>query len=220
MKTVILCRHAESKENVKVRAFKEGMESLKSWSLPSSSQVRQSASLLKINTDHEVSERGRQQIQTVAREIANDEFIKNFDPQIVCHSPLIRARDTCRGLFSEFKEEFLELPCLTEMTPAEIFLFKNRVKIRIEQFEKWLDSRNEERIVVVGHSRYFKVMLNAEEVIDNCSILKCSYIPKTLEDATKNRWEEVELLYSFQDNKSITDHKSLPEKRTDTHSSE
>jgi phosphohistidine phosphatase SixA len=176
MKTVILCRHAESKENVKIRAYKEGIAKLGEWSLPSMDEVSKSLSLLKYNTDQAVSPLGREQIQTMAEKVNSENFLDIFQPQVVCHSPLQRARDTCRGIFGQ-RDSDLELTSLTEMTPAEIFLFKDRVNVRIREFEDWLDSRSEERIVAVGHSRYFQVMLNAEQVMSNCSILKCTFHP-------------------------------------------
>lgn len=179
MKTVILCRHAESKENVKIRAYKEGVAKLSDWSLPSRSQLSKSLSLLKYNTDEDISPLGRQQILTMAEKILSDGFLESFRPEVVCHSPLRRARDTCRGIFGSHDtvSDFLELSSLIEMTPLEIFLFNDRVKVRIKEFEDWLASRPEERVVVVGHSRYFKVMLGAEDVMDNCSIVKCLFNP-------------------------------------------
>lgn len=88
---------------------------------------------------------------------------------------------TCHGIFGQ-RDNDVELACLTEMSPIEIFLFQDRVNVRIKEFEDWLDSQPEERIIVVGHSRYFKVMLDAEEVMDNCSILECTFYPRSLPD--------------------------------------
>jgi len=113
------------------------------------------------------------------------------------------------GIFGQ-RESDLELDSLTEMSPVEIFLFNDSVKTRIREFEDWLDGRSEERIVAVGHSRYFKVMLNADEVMDNCSIIKCSYHPRASSPGKKEegdssgsavsscRWVVDEVLYTLQ----------------------
>lgn len=178
MKTVILCRHAESKENVKIRAYKDGMAKLKTGSLPSKNEVSKSLSLLKYNTDQAVSPLGNEQIKIMSETVMSENFLETFQPEVVVHSPLTRAKETCRGIFGQ-RDNDMELACLTEMSPMEIFLFKNSVNVRIKEFEAWLDSRSEERIIAVGHSRYFQVMLNAEEVMDNCSIIQCSFLPPT-----------------------------------------
>lgn len=164
---------------MKIRAYKEGIAKLKEWSLPTKYQISKSFSLLKYNTDEAVSPLGREQINAMAEKIKCDNFLETFQPEVVCHSPLSRAQDTCRGIFGQ-RDNDLVLPCLTEMSPIEIFMFKDRVNVRIKEFEDWLDSRPEERFVVVGHSRYFQVMLNAEKVMENCSILKCTFHPPPL----------------------------------------
>ena len=222
MKTIILCRHAESKENVKIKAFRDGMNRIGNWSLPSGDQVRKSLSLLKHKTDVDVSPQGYEQIKKMSKKIKYDHFMELFQPELVCYSPLTRAKVTCEGIFG-YRETDIELPCLTEMSPTEIFLFTENVKIRIKEFENWLDSRKEERIVVVGHSRYFKVMLGADEVMDNCSIIKCSFLSnrkKKKEDDEKlsgddnpsvsgeasGRWKVEETLYTL---------KGIDESKTD-----
>lgn len=205
MKTVVLCRHAESKENVKIRAFKDGVARLKNWSLPTMRQVSKSLSLLKYNTDQAVSPAGQEQIQMMANAIKSSNFLEKFQPELVCHSPLQRAKDTSRGIFGQ-KETDIELASLTEMTPVEIFWFNDRsTRERIHDFETWLDSRHEERIIIVGHSRYFKLMLNADEVIGNCSIIKCTFNPplslpssKEVNSEVNSRWHVDEVLYSLE----------------------
>jgi len=43
---------------------------------------------------------------------------------------------------------------------------------RIRSFEKWLTRQPEERIVVVGHSQYFKKMLDWDCKFGNCDVWK------------------------------------------------
>lgn len=82
MKTVILCRHAESKENVKIRAYKDGIAKLKEGQLPSRSQVAKSFSLLKYNTDEAVSPLGLEQILSMSKKVSSENFLENFQPQV------------------------------------------------------------------------------------------------------------------------------------------
>jgi phosphohistidine phosphatase SixA len=224
MKTIILCRHAESNENVKIRAFKDGMSRLGEWSLPSTTQVAHSVSLLKCDLDQTVSANGKQQIQKMAQILKKDNFLLNFQPELICYSSLQRAKETCHGLFGK-RENDIELKSLKEMSPAEIFLFNNSVHKRIREFEDWLDSREEERIIAVGHSRYFKVMLNADEVMDNCSVIKCNFLPRSAcrsmddkdvsgssnrGDSEASRWVVDEVLYTLSTHSTTTTTSTSP----------
>lgn len=60
---------------------------------------------------------------------------------------------------------------------------------RIQQFEEWLLSREEERIVVVGHSNFFRTMLGiVSGGIDNVSFWQATL--------SKDRvWEGVKLIH-------------------------
>ena len=49
-----------------------------------------------------------------------------------------------------------------------------RMKPRIDEFKTWLYDRKENFIVVVGHSAFFRDMLNNSVKMDNCEVKKCS----------------------------------------------
>lgn len=105
------------------------------------------------------------------------------------HSPLQRARDTARGLFPS--SQFIELDFLREEAPLEILTFSSGVDKRIRQLHDWLTNHDAETIFLVGHSRYFRRMTQMDRVIDNCSILKCTF------DSSNdiNKWMVHEILY-------------------------
>jgi hypothetical protein len=64
-----------------------------------------------------------------------------------------------------------------ERTPME-WLNPAALDLRIEEFEEWLDSIQEERICVVGHSQYFKTMLGMSYKFKNCDVWQLTYVPR------------------------------------------
>ena len=105
--------------------------------------------------------------------------------QIAVHSPLIRAKETCLGLFADKKAIIIiEHPELYERSVKE-HIRPSTIVPRIERFVKWLLDREEAIIAVVGHSSYFREMSGIEA--DNCSIWKL-----TLSD--QGKWNDTELL--------------------------
>ena len=95
--------------------------------------------------------------------------------QLVVHSPLTRARETCRGLFTphsnndEKATSIIEYPGLYERSVKE-HIRPSVIKMRIERFVEWLLDREEVTIAVVGHSSFFRAMSGIEA--DNCSVSK------------------------------------------------
>ena len=63
------------------------------------------------------------------------------------------------------------LPDLEEATPYE-HVFSRTLLQRIERFKHWLAHCDEETIVVVGHSQYFKKMLGRASLMRNCDVWK------------------------------------------------
>lgn len=116
-------------------------------------------------------------------------------PLLLTHSPLVRAKQTAYGALLGPQQmapdataedvsdvKIKELPSLREVNPIEIigdaimpWKKKKTVDKRIEAFEEWLQSRPEETIVVVGHSVYFKRMLNLPKTFDNCDVWEAKF---------------------------------------------
>ena len=126
-------------------------------------------------------------------------------PQIlIAHSPLKRAKQTAYG--SMFGPNYLdanaqrpdmiapdrvvELEALREVNPLEIvkdalnvFAKDKTVDHRIKDLEEWIQEQDDDQaIVMVGHSVYFKRMLNLPDTFGNCDIWEAEY---DLEDASK-----------------------------------
>ena len=141
--------------------------------------------------DEPLSEEGSNQVETVARLLAADDFLSKHEPELHIHSPLQRARDTHIGLFPDATKTQLE--CLREMTPLEYLFSKHALRRRIVEFETWLAERDESKVVVVGHSQYFRLMLGTQVLMDNCAVLHCTFHPDREE-----KWEIHQILYSPQ----------------------
>jgi len=173
-KEIVLVRHAQSEENVKIEAARAGIERIKKAQLPLTNQWSKSFSLLRMDLDQEVSDLGKRQIEKVATIIKNENFVESFSPELFVHSPLRRARETARGLFPGC--DFIQVDCLRESAPHEL-IFSHGVHARIREFEQFLADRTEKRIVVVGHCRFYKMMTGSPALMDNCSALKYTFKP-------------------------------------------
>jgi len=77
-----------------------------------------------------------------------------------------------------------ELTSLREVNPKEIIgdtlkpwrrKQPKTIDCRIREFEEWIESRPEDTIVVVGHSVYFKRMLNLPKTFDNCDVWEAKF---------------------------------------------
>ena len=118
--------------------------------------------------------------------------------QVVVHSPLLRARATCQGLFKEGEllnnnVQVLELEALREITPSDYAPIRySRAMQRIQDFESWVSQRPEEKIIVVGHSQYFRAMLGVDFKFSNCEVWKAKFDPN--EPDAKRRWTDLERL--------------------------
>ena len=191
-KTIYLIRHAESEENVKLHGLQEVGTSLIERRLPSSKDVTKSLALIgstaKGDTDSALSPQGKEQIQELFR-ILDEDGQKNLhsivnEVDLIGHSPLIRARETCYGAFgldkNEEHENVVELMCLEEATPWETVVQgrKNTVHKRIEELKVWIENQTEANtIALVGHSEYFMIMLGTSraEKFWNCDVWRVDY---------------------------------------------
>eukprot|EP00536_Pseudo-nitzschia_multiseries_P005488 jgi/Psemu1/254535/estExt_Genewise1Plus.C_1030027 len=226
-KTIYLIRHAESEENVKMHALQNVGTSLLERRLPSSGDVTDSFRFLggaaMGDTDSVLSEAGRQQVRELhdileaepqqQKQACGDGDgngnggvnVRVRDADVIAHSPLVRARDTCYGAFGldlielgldpdpdgssccknnkNVCNNVVELPCLEEATPWETAVKgrKNTVHKRIDELHDWIDEQIEtkgaETIVLVGHSEYFMIMLGIprSEKFWNCDVWKVEY---------------------------------------------
>lgn len=191
-KTIYLIRHAESEENVNMHGFQEVGVSLYERRLPSSKDLTSSlqfiGSAAKGNTNSDLSPQGREQINELFQLLDADSQMNMHslinDVNVIGHSPLIRAKETCYGAFgldkNEHPENVFELKCLEEATPWETVVQgrKETVHKRIEELKLWIENQTDATtIALVGHSEYFMIMLGISraEKFWNCDVWKVNY---------------------------------------------
>lgn len=172
-------------------------------------------------TDSVVSENGKRQIADVAQQIKQEDFLREHQVDLVLHSPLKRARATCHGMFGvvDGHDGSLEgiaaaaddavidaggkrnrngevptrvLECLREKTLVEYMPGQlSRLEGRIEEFEDFLLNLPEERIVVVGHSQYFRKMLGMDWKFQNCDVWSTTLLPRQQQARTSRRSADI-----------------------------
>lgn len=198
-KTLVFVRHAQSNENVKVIKMFEGLTRLRNFQAPTFQHIRSTLSLSSLTIDSLVSPLGKRQILDMHMILRDEQFWarQNFD-LVVC-SPLTRARETCEGIFPK-EPEGLKITIrddLEEATPYE-HLCNGTLLARIERFKHWLASCDEERVLIVGHSQYFKKMLGLTTLMRNCDVWQCDFASDEGTNATDRmtfEYTNLNLLY-------------------------
>lgn len=201
-KNLVLIRHAQSTENVKVIRFFEGLARIRNFQLPTCDQLRGALSLLSLTIDSAVSQQGKRQILDMHMILRDDKFWSRQSFDLIVCSPLIRARETCKGVLPTDSREtdFMILDDLEEATPYE-HVFGATLLTRIERFKVWLDSREEENILVVGHSQYFKKMLGSTTLMRNCDVWQCNFtsdvkfLNSSSNPTSTYEWSDINLLH-------------------------
>jgi len=220
-KIIYLIRHAESEENVKMYGLQEVGMSIYDGRVPSSKDLSSSLSFLggvvKGNIDSDLSQNGREQIEELFQIMSCDR--KNNtnslmgSVEVIGHSPLTRARETCYGVFglknndnnetsnNEDKKNVVELSCLEEVTPWETAVQgrRNTVHKRIEELNKWIESQEvATTLALVGHSEFFMIMLGVSrsEKFQNCDVWKVNY-------ESGGIWKNLELMHRLKSSKHM-----------------
>ena len=201
-KTVYFIRHAESLENLKHKSVGRVIADLKSASLPESRDVIDIVELLDIpsHVDTPVTARGKQQIANVAAQLQADNFVCQAHIELVVHSPLQRACETAAGLLqcrakscqAPTVGRVVQLDLLRERTPDEIWIpwRKAAYNQRKHAFVMWLLQQPESVIAVVGHSEYFKSLLNLLFKFGHCDVWRAEFRPYS-----RKKWFGLERLY-------------------------
>jgi broad specificity phosphatase PhoE len=193
-KNIVLIRHAQTEENIKAIQIYEGILRIRKFQLPTWRQFSSLFTLSLFNLDSKVSILGSRQIIDMHMILRDDKFWdkQRFD-LIVC-SPLSRAKDTCNGILPIEREDMHVkiVVDLEEATPYE-HIFSATLLIRIERFKKWLSEREEENILIIGHSQYFKKMLKLTTLMRNCDVWQADYSKN--EGVTTYDWNNLVLLH-------------------------
>jgi hypothetical protein len=76
------------------------------------------------------------------------------------------------------EDQIYELELLREKTPSEwIPGNSGGMYQRIRSLEEWLSGRSEQVICLVGHSQFFKAMLNHDSKFGNCDVMQAHFQP-------------------------------------------
>ena len=222
VKTIFLVRHAESDENRRLHSLKTVFKDLTRFALPKSKDIMASCELIRIDlqVNSNVSEFGKQQIASMAQLLNETNFVTKQNVQLLVHSPLLRAKETCRDMFgcvlsntadesspllpppsplaSHNISEVIELDLLAEMTPMEwIPGNTGSFQSRMRALETWISQRPESTIVCVGHSQYFKALLKLPYKFQNCDVIRVQFDPSdsSSNDQTNTsgtRWSNIQ----------------------------
>mmetsp|Transcript_83640 Transcript_83640/g.166994 ORF Transcript_83640/g.166994 Transcript_83640/m.166994 type:complete len:209 (-) Transcript_83640:331-957(-) len=158
-KKVLLVRHAQSEANLATSRLAGG-------------DPMALLNLTQIGYDAPVSAAGRLQLEHARAQLEG--LVAERSIELVAHSPLLRAVDTCQAVFGERGAPIVELPFMYERTPSE-WVWQSMMDQRIAALAEWLNSRQEHVIALVGHGQYFKRCLGLQRVQHNIEILEVSY---------------------------------------------
>ena len=202
-KTIYLIRHAESSENERLASFHNMCSTMYRFQMPQKKDFVYSLGLINIPkmVDSHLSEFGRQQITHMAEVLQRSDFVRQRQIQLVAHSPLVRARETCRGMLQceapdvkvDTVQRVLELDLLLEKTPIEWIPgnYGSLVR-RLREFEDWLVAQPETVMAFVGHSQFFKALLGLDYKFGNCDVMEVQFFGES-EDKKWTNLKEVHL---------------------------
>jgi len=219
-KTVYLIRHAESEENVDMASLFDAAGAIRKFQLPRKQDTKRGLkfvySCIAGNTDAPLSHHGKRQSELMGEVLSTENFLEKQQVKLIVHSPLIRARDTCQSMLLSTKAgdgdkpwRVEELECLREATPYEqVVTMQQSLRARISEFQRWLALQKEERIAVVGHSQYFRLMLGMSEKFQNCDIWEAKFICDEANFKTNSSlcvspeiclhsWKDIQLVYRY-----------------------
>jgi broad specificity phosphatase PhoE len=204
-KTIILIRHAQSEENVKVIELVDGLDRIRRFKCPTCRNISSTLSLLTLTLDSAVSRLGARQIKDMHMILRDDRFWNRYKVDAVVCSPLTRAKETCEGVLPPANEREglnLHAKILDDLEEANVYehVFAATLIERIERFKRWLHDSEEETILVVGHCQYFKKMLGQKTLMRNCDVwqvtLECGWDGEGQgNDARTYKWGDMTLLY-------------------------
>mmetsp|Transcript_22080 Transcript_22080/g.42894 ORF Transcript_22080/g.42894 Transcript_22080/m.42894 type:complete len:231 (+) Transcript_22080:62-754(+) len=192
-KTVLLVRHAESVENVRVRAAKATWRRIRGLRLPQASQIWETLKLLGLQHDADLSEKGTAMASDAKVRLESSGLMNKVRPDLVVHSTYIRAVKTYQLMLAPLTKTVpvVSSELLVERKLSEHVYAANGFRQRVANFERWLDARPEVNVVVVGHSQFFKQMLGVAcsvHKFDNCDVWEYR---RSIDDSGKARWEEI-----------------------------
>ena len=223
MAKLYLIRHAHSLENQRINSMFKVFGDMGRFSCPRKADVGESLELLKLDHDPPLSEKGLKQCETMKKLLKEKNFVADQKIELVVHSPLERARQTCQELIgcssetpvdestassprhsfssAKFRTSSTalanganggEVPSLPGQVQRVVSLSLLEEKMQLEwlpgnssafekrvvDFRQWLVDQPESVICVVGHSQYFKRMLQMPFKFDNTDVYRIQFDPQ------------------------------------------
>ena len=131
-------------------------------------------------TDSKLTRVGREQVLELRGLLEESGFLETVC--LIAHSPLVRAKETCyealRPTERDVPVEGLE--CLREASfyrqSKYAYDTKRALQGRFHQLHEWLSQQQQcSTVVLVGHSEYFRALLNQKTKFRNCDVWKATY---------------------------------------------
>jgi phosphohistidine phosphatase SixA len=194
---VIFVRHAESEGNVKEAYCCEAINALSQFQVPTSQQITETLKMLNYNFNSELSDLGKRQAVDMNMILSQEKLWDDFQFDLCVYSPLNRTKETCLTIIpTEFHSKCMSLKCLEEITPSE-HLLKHYLVAKLNEFEHWLVDAPVSKLVIVGHSQYFKKMFKLKSLMRNCDVWRSTATIHSSDNATPGRcqWSEPVLLH-------------------------
>jgi len=166
-KLIYYTRHAHSKSNEMGENWRGMKSSLKEKKIPQMNDATGSLKWMKPTRwnwmDTKVSAKGREQLKAMKKHTAT--FLKDHGIEVIIHSDRRRAATTCEELFGKEAKELSIKRIPSEAMREELIGEKVRpsnekLKRRIKQFLEMQAFRKENRLLLVGHSKFFRTMIN------------------------------------------------------------
>ena len=175
MVKLLLIRHAESVNNVDKAIVGRAWRKFKSsWSIPTSSELSTVSTLLTIPMDSDLSPDGKKMVLAQRAQLDAINFCVSYKVGLIVHSPLLRARKTCEGLFGGTSLPIQPHPDIFEKDIGETLGLRD-IEIRVASFVKWVLALPSDvgTVVVVGHSAFFRCLLRTDVHMKNCEVRSC-----------------------------------------------
>uniref|UniRef100_A0A7S1ZJV2 Phosphoglycerate mutase n=1 Tax=Trieres chinensis TaxID=1514140 RepID=A0A7S1ZJV2_TRICV len=94
-------------------------------------------------------------------------------------SPPLETGGVGGGAAADPAIRVVELPSLLEKKPEEWIPGNYEpFRRRIEEFERWLGEQPERTVAIVGHSQFFKAMLDLDYKFGNCEVWEMTFDAK------------------------------------------
>jgi len=166
-KIIYYTRHAHSVSNEIVDNWRGMKSNIMDKKLPQLSDVKGSFRWMKPTgsnwMDTKVSAKGREQLKAMKKH--TETFLKDNQIEVIIYSDRRRACTTMEELFGKEAKKLSIERIPSEAMREELLGEKLRpsndhLKRRIKQFLKMQSLRKERRLLLVGHSKFFRTMIN------------------------------------------------------------